>query len=69
MEKNEIKKEFYKQKPTALFMSANKDGLGYKATLMYPDREETYFFRIPFTDIGDASFDREMDAKLLLRWL
>jgi len=71
MTTNEIKKNLYKQDPDAFFMTASKDGLAYKATLSFPEEghDDTYFFKIPFSDIGDAHFEHTMKAKYLIRWL
>ena len=66
MEKNEIKKKLYKEKPLAIFLSAKKGYLNYSST--FKD-SSIVNFRIPFEDIGDGIFDFQMDAKLLIRWI
>lgn len=67
----EIKKELYKQKPKAEFVSANKSGLLYAARIgSDPEGYNEYaHFKIPFSDIGDASFLEKMQSQLLIRWL
>lgn len=65
MTSNEIKKEFYKQKPIAHFQYINKGSVIY--TAIVSDIEVK--FDIPLTDIGTAEFLPEMDGKMLLRWL
>jgi len=74
MEINEIKKALYKQKPKATFFNANKDGLHYLAYLdeqksPHVIRVSPVRFLIPFGDIGDANFAREIDAQLLIRYI
>lgn len=66
MELNETKKSLYKEKPTALFLFADKSGLKYFTEL---DNGQIITFLIPFNDLGDATFAGEMDAKLLIRWI
>ena len=63
---NEIKKELYKQKPSAYFVVANKDGLHYRAELI-----DSYAIRflIPFNDIGDADFGLVIESQLLIRYI
>jgi hypothetical protein len=63
MEKNEIKKELYRTKPTAYFQSY-QGGLLYYKTLGVE-----YHFSIPVEDTGTAPFLPEMPAQQLNRWL
>lgn len=67
MEKNEIKKALYRQKPTAHFVMARKTGLRYQAFL----EEEmcTVSFEVPMFDMGSVDWYPEMNAQLLIRWL
>lgn len=65
METNDIKKSLYKEKPVAYFSSSNKTGLLYYAHI----GEICIWFRIPYSDIGDATFLPEMEAKHLIRYL
>lgn len=65
MDINEIKKILYKEKPKAHFSSMNKSFIRY-----YTKISETIItFLIPVSDIGDATFEDEMEAKLLIRWI
>jgi len=63
---NEIKKSLYRNKQVAILNVISKSGLLYQChftdTLII-------FFKVPFDDIGDAKFNAEMPAHLLLRWL
>ena len=72
MNKTEIKKELYKQKPKAEFTHI-KNGVAYYRTLLSIGEKMKYtqpvFFEIPVDDMGDADFKSEMDAKLLNRWI
>ncbi len=65
MTKEEIKKELYKQKPLARLSYIRKGSAYYCAILMQQDVN----FIIPISDMGDADFLPEMDAKLLNRWI
>ena len=66
MNKNEIKKELYKQKPTAIFIMVRKSVAYYTTTL---SNGEVVNFQVPCKDMGDADFMDVMDAKLLIRYL
>lgn len=65
MEKNEIKKLLYKEKPTA-FLNYIRKGVAYYHTEL---GGKNIWFEIPVEDMGDADFGTTMDAKLLIRWL
>lgn len=73
MNLTEIKKELYKQKPSAELVFIRKGIAYYDATLRIDDDGisafKTIFFEIPVSDMGDADFTPTMDAKLLNRWL
>lgn len=71
MEKNEIKKALYKQNPEAKFLYAKKGNLYYGTQIPALDGVgfSGILFTIPFSDLGDAEFLPEMDAKLLIRWI
>lgn len=73
MNLTEIKKELYKQKPSAELVFIRKGIAYYDATLRIDDNGistfKTIFFEIPVSDMGDADFTPTMDAKLLNRWL
>lgn len=76
-----IKKILYIQKPLAKFQHCLKDARGlhllYSCAITYlvPEFEstvpitKTLFFRVPVEDIGDAVFDAEVFAQLLIRYL
>ncbi len=66
MELNEIKKALYRQKPIAKKMF-EKDGNYVYRTYLEDGTELTFI--VPISDMGDAKFEYEMDAKLLIRWL
>lgn len=69
MTENEIKKALYKEKPMANFVSANKGGMLYTTIIREVNESERVNFFVPFSDIGDAIFYPNMDAKLLIRYL
>lgn len=70
MEKNEIKKEIYKQQPKAFFWYCRKGVLYYSSSIeRVSSNNQKINFEIPVSDIGDADFLPEMEAKLLIRWL
>ena len=52
MNANEIKKELYRNKPTAKFSYIRKGHALYKTVL----NEEEIYFNIPIEDIGDATY-------------
>lgn len=62
MTKTEIKKELYKQKPTANFLKNEDDAVYYTTLLNGLD----ITFKIPHQE---ATFDRQVPAQLLIRWL
>ncbi len=66
MDKNEVKKAVYKQKPKA-FVRFIRKSVAYYDAILEDDTKIT--FEVPTEDMGDADFHNEMDAKLLLRWL
>lgn len=73
MEKNEIKKELYKQKPTAKLLAIKNGVVSYDAVIRITEKpiieSKTVFFEVPVSDMGDAEFTPKMEAKLLIRWL
>jgi hypothetical protein len=72
MEKNDIKKELYKQKPVATLAYIRKGIAVYETTLkdVNPTGDSlSVFFEVPVSDMGDATFNYVMDAKLLIRWI
>jgi hypothetical protein len=73
MTSTEIKKELYKQKPIAKLLYIRKGVAYYVAKIGIEDgtifKSKEVFFEVPVSDMGDADFTSEMDAKLLNRWL
>lgn len=65
MNLTEIKKELYRQKPTAFFNYIRK-GVAYYHTEL---GGKNIWFEIPINDIGDADFGSTMSAQLLIRWI
>ena len=66
MNKNEIKKALYKQKPTASLIS-HKDGCKVYVTEL--NDKTVIEFSVPIIDMGDAEFGLTMEAHLLIRYL
>jgi hypothetical protein len=68
-----LKKLLYKQKPTAKFDYIRKGIVYYNTSLQIEhetvDQYLNIVFEIPVVDMGDADFTRDMDAKLLIRWI
>jgi hypothetical protein len=62
---NDIKKELYKQKPTAYLKYIRKETAFYSASVSGYNIE----FEIPVNDMGEADFGPTMDGKLLIRWI
>jgi len=70
MEKNEIKKALYRQKPNAVLNRIYQNIMYYNAVIdVDSDNARNLYFEVPVDDIGDATFEVLMDAKLLIRWL
>ena len=68
----DIKKQTYKQQPVAKFINIRNGKAFYTFSLSfegYKDGKLTYECQIPISDMGDASFNAEMEAKFLLRWV
>lgn len=68
MEKNEIKKALYKEKPVAkriLNTGAEKDHYLYNTQI----NSEDVWFKVPYGDMGATCFEEEMPAQLLIRWI
>lgn len=65
MNKIEIKKALYKEKPEANLRYIRM-GVAYYYADLTSERVE---FEIPVSDMGDADFKPRMDAKLLNRWI
>jgi hypothetical protein len=69
MNLTEIKKELYKQKPTANLIYIRKGSAYYESKIMVESEPIRIFFEVPVSDMGDADFTSVMDAKLLNRWI
>jgi hypothetical protein len=67
LKRDDIKKLLYRQKPKAILIK-KINGIWTYTT---PLREPRLFldFEVPESDMGDAKFEDEMDAHLLIRWL
>lgn len=65
MEKNELKKLLYKNKPLARIESVSKKGIHYELELP----ETIIHFLVPLDDIGDGTFNHEMQSQLLIRYI
>lgn len=67
--KTEIKKRLYKQKPKA-FLKLIRIGVAYyECTIVMDNKTIVINFEIPISDMGNADFYPEMEAKLLNRWI
>jgi hypothetical protein len=68
--KNEIKKMLYKNNPIAFFDKIRL-GVAYYSLFLGDGGEDTEVisFEIPVTDMGEADFTSQMQAKYLIRWL
>jgi hypothetical protein len=69
--KIEIKKALYKQKPKATLTMIRKGVAYYKATVINNGSNSISIvkFEIPTSDMGDADYFIDMDAKHLGRWI
>ena len=65
MDRTEIRKALYKQKPEARIQFIRKGVVYYYADL----DEQRVHFEIPVVDMGDADFTPSMPAKELGRWI
>jgi hypothetical protein len=69
MKKNNIKKELYKQKPTATFERI-VGGIAYwNCEISIEDKPLSVKFSVPFSEIQDSEFLNQMPAQLLIRWI
>jgi len=66
MNKNEIKKELYKQKPTADLNKEYDDYREYSCQLYFDGIPKVIFFNVP---IKECEFGEVVPAQLLIRWL
>jgi len=66
MDKNTIKKELYKQKPTAKVSFERGDYIHFSSVIIVNEIEQTLSFEVPMSeDFGK----NEVPAQLLIRWL
>jgi len=73
MDKNEIEKALYKEKPTAVqtgYWTADKENEDrYVYETQLSGMEDKLRFIIPVSEMGMTVFEKEMPAQLLRRWL
>jgi hypothetical protein len=81
MEKNEIKKALYRQKPIAVKTGekfgkefGKVESFLYETTIVNPSVTDDVptvklKFEVPINDMGDATFKEEIKAQLLIRYL
>ena len=65
MTQDEIKKILYKTKPLAKIESVSKRGVHYECEI--PER--ILHFIVPLDDMGDGTFNHEMQSHLLIRYI
>lgn len=65
MERNELKKYLYKNKPLAKIDNVSRKGIVYK--LEVPDT--FIYFLIPLTELEYGTFNYEMEAQFLIRYI
>lgn len=69
MDKNEIKKALYKQKPTANLQVIRNATLHYTSSVTIGEQYTPLRFEIPADEYKSGDFMAEMPTKLLIRWL
>lgn len=73
IEKNEIKKALYKQKPIAEYGYDKDKHAIYSTEIVVDGTEEEITFKIPMDEVydgeGNKIFRNEEPAQLLIRWL
>jgi hypothetical protein len=69
MEKNEVKKELYKQKPVATFEKIVGGVAYWTCEVSSEDKPISVKFSVPFSEIQDSEFLNEIPAQLLIRWI
>lgn len=68
MERNEVKKALYKQKPMAKLISMGKV-FKYDTKIELDGKKRLIKFEVPMSDMGDATFGEEIQGQLLIRWI
>lgn len=66
MNKNEIKKALYKEKPTATLYFEDDKTYSYDTTLL---DESVIKFNVPISEMGENLFAKVLPAQLLIRWI
>jgi len=66
MNLTETKKALYRENPKATLTECSNATNYYSAHL---NNQEMVFFEVPHDDMGNAEFGKEMEAKLLIRWI
>lgn len=62
---NDIKKFLYKENPKAFLYQVRKDGILYTSTY----NNQTLLFLVPLEEVGEVIWEKEIPAKLLIRYL
>lgn len=66
MNKTEIKKELYKQKPTADFNKEYSESKQYSCQIEVEGQMKPLYFRVP---LDECEFEETVPTQLLIRWL
>jgi hypothetical protein len=64
MERNDIKKQLYREKPIANYVMSTDNGLVLYRTKV---GNVSVLFKIPYKE--SVGFEKEMPAQLLIRWM
>lgn len=70
MDLNQVKKDLYKQKPTAY--RVGDTSIEGKVSALYRAKyseDQVVFFKVPYSDMGTKAFEDKMEAHLLIRWI
>lgn len=65
MDKNEIKKRLYKEKPLATLQEVRKDGIMYTTFF----GEDTVTFLVPLNEVGEVVWGKTIESQLLIRYI
>lgn len=72
MEKNDIKKALYREKPEAKFRFHDDGSVARKGVVLYEselDGGHKVLFEVKVADMGDAPLHQIMEGHLLIRYL
>ena len=69
MDKNEIKKELYKQNPIAELGFTTEVSKTYSTEIIVDGEDVIVEFEVPFSDMGETVFEDKIEAKYLIRWI